>query len=370
MKTIYLISTGGTIGSQQQGTSFAVAEQSPIINYLNRLENELGCRIEISQPINKNSENFDAQDWLILFTEIERIQTLAQDPELASHGIVVTHGTDTMSYSLAAMHLLAKGWTMPVCFTGSFYAPDQKQSDALINLQASLFFLLENKVPAEVYLAFRNQPIAQSADQYSRVAIYPACQVKQMAADQTVFTALYDQIYCQLEKNNQGWHCQQESLAPNIFLKQWQLPVDAKQALLQLTGGNNENINQSVLTAGKNIALVPLYPNQDYSALDVLCQDKTLIIFQLYHSGTAASLNLDLIELIKKHKTHCRFLAVGFASQYIHTPYLSSHQMQQAGLEIIQDTHIELVYCYALFNTVLKEQVSLPSGVILETGKA
>ncbi len=70
-------------------------------------------------------------------------------------GFLITHGTDTMSYSAAAMSLMTgQGLPFSIVYTGSQRPPDDPMSDAQTNLRNALYTLeaLHSKDMAEVLI--------------------------------------------------------------------------------------------------------------------------------------------------------------------------------------------------------------------------
>ena len=65
-------------------------------------------------------------------------QAAADEIKDGAQGVVITHGTDTMSYSSAALCFMLQNLPCPVIFTGSQRSSDRSSSDALLNMQASL----------------------------------------------------------------------------------------------------------------------------------------------------------------------------------------------------------------------------------------
>jgi len=65
-------------------------------------------------------------------------QGAADEIKDGAQGVVITHGTDTMSYSSAALSFMLQDLPCPVIFTGSQRSSDRSSSDALLNMQAAL----------------------------------------------------------------------------------------------------------------------------------------------------------------------------------------------------------------------------------------
>lgn len=76
-------------------------------------------------------------------------EALKNDPK----GIIITHGTDTLHYTSAALHYALRGIDVPVVLVGSQRSSDRGSSDAALNLQAAVTYCVsENTIPG-VYVA-------------------------------------------------------------------------------------------------------------------------------------------------------------------------------------------------------------------------
>ena len=95
MKHILMIATGGTIASREtadgltpQLTSEELLAEVPELEQL--------CRIDTVQLMNRDSTNINSRDWL-------RMAACVREHYAGYDGFVLTHGTDTMAYTAAAL---------------------------------------------------------------------------------------------------------------------------------------------------------------------------------------------------------------------------------------------------------------------------
>ena len=95
MKRILLIATGGTIASTEDGSGLSpaltgeeLAQSVPEISGL--------CELDVVQPMNIDSTNMRPSDWM-------RIRDVIVEGYADHDGFVILHGTDTMSYTAAAL---------------------------------------------------------------------------------------------------------------------------------------------------------------------------------------------------------------------------------------------------------------------------
>ena len=88
------------------------------------------AKVEI--PFIKSSEDMDYKDW----QKISRIaEKLLNDGNIK--GVIITHGTDTLHYTSAALSFFLKDLNKPVVLTYSQRSTDRASSDANLNLQCA-----------------------------------------------------------------------------------------------------------------------------------------------------------------------------------------------------------------------------------------
>ncbi|MBS3060125.1 MAG: Glu-tRNA(Gln) amidotransferase subunit GatD [DPANN group archaeon] len=127
--SISLVSTGGTIASRVDYTTGGVSpalDAHEIIDSIPELLDFVYIA-DMTNPMNVASEDILPSDWQNLAKELEK--KLNSDIE----GVVVTHGTDTMHYTTAAMSFMLDT-PKPVVFVGSQRSSDRPSSDASMNL--------------------------------------------------------------------------------------------------------------------------------------------------------------------------------------------------------------------------------------------
>ena len=111
MKRILLIATGGTIASTEDGNGLSpaltgeeLAQTVPEISGL--------CELDVVQPMNIDSTNMRPSDWM-------RIRDVIVEGYADHDGFVILHGTDTMSYTAAALSYLIQDSPKPIVLTGA-----------------------------------------------------------------------------------------------------------------------------------------------------------------------------------------------------------------------------------------------------------
>mgnify|MGYP005841654943 CR=1 FL=1 len=125
-KRILMLATGGTIASRESGQGLAPAITSEeLLGYVPGI-GEL-CRVETVQLMNLDSTNVGPSHWLSMARAIE---ARYRDYD----GFVVTHGTDTMAYTAAALSYLIQGSPKPIVLTGAQRPIGFDSTDSKTNL--------------------------------------------------------------------------------------------------------------------------------------------------------------------------------------------------------------------------------------------
>ena len=132
MKTIYLITTGGTIEKVYSEHTGAVANvTSKIDRYLKFLRLP-DTDLNVVQVMNKDSLEMTTDDRVLLLGMVRAI--LKENAP-----IVITHGTDTMVESGLYLERALRDLEVPIVLTGAMTPLGFEGSDGLQNLTESLF---------------------------------------------------------------------------------------------------------------------------------------------------------------------------------------------------------------------------------------
>lgn len=149
MKTIRLLATGGTIASTKGEDGLAPGLRAEeLLAHLPGLEKLCHCQAE--DILYMDSSNIQPEEWTLIAAAV--MGALG-----SCDGIVITHGTDTMAYTAAALSFMLRGLDKPVIITGSQLPITALFSDARVNL-ATAFSAACAGHPG-VYLAFNNRII-------------------------------------------------------------------------------------------------------------------------------------------------------------------------------------------------------------------
>ena len=132
MRRILMLATGGTIASKESGHGLSPAITSEeILGYVPAV-GEL-CSVDAVQLMNLDSTNIGPSHWLEMAAAI-RARYDQYD------GFVLTHGTDTMAYTAAALSYLIQDSPKPIVITGSQKSICLHDTDARMNLYNSFLY--------------------------------------------------------------------------------------------------------------------------------------------------------------------------------------------------------------------------------------
>ena len=145
MKKILLLSTGGTIASTpgENGLTPTMTGQF-MVELIPDLEGL--CEIHCKELLSLDSSNMQPEDWAVIakavFAAVEVFD-----------GVVITHGTDTMGYTAAALSFMLQNLNKPVVLTGSQLSIGDPNTDGKRNILDAFRTAADGRLKG-VYLVF------------------------------------------------------------------------------------------------------------------------------------------------------------------------------------------------------------------------
>jgi len=130
--TVSILSTGGTISSKvdyHTGGVYASYTAEDLVRVAPELNSLANIRSKF--VMNVMSEDMNPGFW------VKMAEEAAEALNAGSDGVVITHGTDTMHYSTAALSFILSNLSKPVVFTGSQRSSDRGSSDTFLNIICS-----------------------------------------------------------------------------------------------------------------------------------------------------------------------------------------------------------------------------------------
>ena len=165
MKKILFIATGGTIASKQ--TEDGLTPEIDFIELLSYIDDLSSfCTIDGIQLLNIDSTNINHNHWI-------KIASCIKDNYDRYDGFVITHGTDTMAYTAAALSYLIQNSAKPIIITGAQKPISAPITDAKKNLMDSIRFAARDNVSG-VYIVFDGKAILGTRARKVRSKSYSA----------------------------------------------------------------------------------------------------------------------------------------------------------------------------------------------------
>lgn len=141
-----LIFTGGTISSDLSDGYLSPAQKTKS-NLIKALDSDI--EVESFQPYYTLSEQLNG----LYISKL--IKCVSERLKENYDGIIITHGTDTLQYSAAAVSIAFGGSNIPVVFVSSNYILSDKRSNGISNLKYALKFIRERI--GGVFVSYKNE---------------------------------------------------------------------------------------------------------------------------------------------------------------------------------------------------------------------
>lgn len=147
MKKILMIATGGTIASKTDKNGLSPeADSEKLLSFVPKLKDI--CQIDTLQLFNLDSTNICQPHWAAIVSKIRDLYD-------SYDGFVITHGTDTMAYTAAALSYMIQNSRKPVVLTGSQKSIYSRDTDARKNLLRAFLYAV-NDAAWGVHIVFDN----------------------------------------------------------------------------------------------------------------------------------------------------------------------------------------------------------------------
>jgi len=308
MTSILLVFTGGTIGSTTvNGTIDTSKEQGfKLLDLFKKnYSDSQQFQFKTIQPIQLLSENLFSSIWEALIHAIEAENIYQYD------GIIVTHGTDTLAFTAAALGLYFNAIKIPLLLVSSDYPLDNSKANGLNNFNCALQFVLQ-RAEKGVFVPYKNPNKPTLVHIATRLS---SC--LQLSGD---FMSVQSKTYLQFQNNSF------QQLNP----------------LIQ----SNTNPTSLLPRFSKRILLIKPYPGLDYSTFQLDQVDA--VLHDLYHSGTACATldwgeNHSLSAFIEKcnQQNITIYMAPAIKTSEI---YDSTRALQKQGAKMIWNMSLESAY--------------------------
>lgn len=136
--TIAILHTGGTIAASvdyRTGAVFPAFTPEELFSNVPELADMANFRTSVLFQM--FSEDMEPEHWKII------VKKIVEEIERGADGIIITHGTDTMTYTSSAISLMARNISVPVILVGAQRSADRGSSDASMNLLCAAAFAVK-----------------------------------------------------------------------------------------------------------------------------------------------------------------------------------------------------------------------------------
>lgn len=311
MKRILLVLTGGTIGSRTENGIISTDKGSVrVLEMYKEAFPECDTCFDIAEPFEILSENLELKCW-------ERLIRTVTDAELSLYdGIIITHGSDTLSYSSAMLGMCLHGLGLPVVITAADLVPDDERSNALSNFSAAVS--LVGMASDGVYTVYQNKP-----DTAPRVFV--PTRITEADRFQDRFGELGDLPEMRMVPTNGGF-----ALEGGETLKK----LEGRKKRLELTG----------LRFDKKVMLIHPYPSADAEMYEP-DENTGAALIVTYHSGTAPESFCPFIRKCRKKDIPVFLCSMKRGNSAM---YESSSTLIENGAVPMYDTGTESAYAKLL----------------------
>ncbi|MBD2846761.1 asparaginase [Paenibacillus sp. IB182496] len=309
MTHILLAVTGGTIGSHTDNGITAVSSgaASGLLERYRVCKGARNVRFDSITPFSMLSENLLPTDWLALRQAIIEAGGLERD------GIIVTHGTDTLPFTAAALSYLFHDVSIPIVLVASNSPLHEPRSAGLANFRHAVDFVADSQLPG-VYVSF--------ADAAGRACIHLGTRLHESAPFTDEFVSAYGVPLGVMDKRK----FRPFRAAANPTFAELRLPRIRHVRIAEQPGFSDA------------IRFVKPYPGLDYRSVSLDGPHKPhAVLHQLYHSATACmragvgSARYALLELLERCRAADIPLFVCPVKSDADSAYETNAQLLEAG---------------------------------------
>lgn len=318
MKRILVVLTGGTIGSRVEERQIDVSEKSPY-RLLQMYEDtyEKGADFEVIQPMNLLSENMTPKGWSAL------VQALWKLPFEQYGGVIITHGSDTLSYTSAMLGFLFWNVPVPIVLVASNYALGMPGSNGLNNFKQAVDFIRTESMQG-VFTIYQNQ----------------AGENQVFSATEIVEADPYADQFQSFTGSPLG------KMEAGVFIKH-KKSVGRKPEKVLLPDENPvyEREGKEPIVFTREIMLIRPYPGMNYRWMNPESKPAAVLHY-LYHSATACTSgeDYDILSFIKR----CRDCGIDFYTASYKSlegeKYATADAILKAGAKPLLNLSAEAAY--------------------------
>lgn len=314
---ILVIHTGGTIGSTSQKGVVRLSGNA-VATLTGRYKKSRGDTVSFAEimPISIQSESIAVSDWQLLCKSVVENQHQYD-------GIILTHGTDTLHFTAAALSVALAGIAIPVVLVAASYPLDDKRSNGFVNFTAAADFIMNCRLPG-IFVMYGNTG--------EDITVYLGSRL--MGCDG--FTHRFRSI----NDTPLG------SMSGGVFVPNTEKENPTQNQLRARATG----IEKGSYSFSDEVLMICPYPGIRYNAFDL--KGIKAVIHGLYHSGTASVRgdNTSIIPFAKRCNTLGIELYIAPADS-VSAVYSSSDEMRHTNIIPLGKMSTETAYvklCFAV----------------------
>lgn len=238
----------------------------------------MDAEFEVISPINILSENLRPYYWKQLLEGIN--EAVMTDAESSYDGVIVTHGSDTLSYTSALLGYALSKMDIPVLITAANYPVEDSRSNGVRNFSACVDFV-QNSIRSREYIKSGIAPSCPTRGVYTVFenelgdsVVYLSTRLMEAEGYLDTFRG-YGNTPLGIMTNGEFIRFDKDI---NPSIKELCKPVRASDDI--------QNLNEYVdLSFPNKVMLIQSYPGLDYSQFS-FSKDVKAIVLLLYHSST------------------------------------------------------------------------------------
>ena len=312
---ILVIFTGGTIGSVVKGDWILNDEKINYVllkNYKN-LTNDDKTEFDVFSPYSILSENLSAHELNMLSACLEEKLTDGYD------GIIITHGTDTLSYTASALSYMFSGAGIPIILVSSDHPLGDVRANGNINFCAAAEFI-KRGLGKGVFVSYKN-----ASDE--KVSIHCASRLAQYTEGTANLYSIDNEPYAFFDNE-----------------------VNLNPAFA--AGKSGEQNSAVILRDNPEILVIESRPGDGFSySLD----NVKAVILRPYHSATLNTTSKEFEGFCKKAKE--KNIPVFLVNAYSGVKYESAKLFEKLAIEVLPFCSFVAIYMKCWLAVSLKEDI-------------
>lgn len=313
MKKILVMFTGGTIGSKKNNKLINVDESTAYYLLDKYMESGYARDVEFVtiQPLNILSENLIPNDWLIMY------KCLIENNFQTYDGVIITHGTDTLPFSAAALSYMLNDTLIPVVITASNYPLEDDKSNGLKNFISSVDFVLE-KPACGVFVVYENNK--------GEAIVHLGTRLTEAVPFTNEFYSINSLYFGKM-------------INRKISIIEHELNPTLDMLHLPRQKANIPDVNYT-----SEILYIRPHPGLDYRYYNFAARKPKAVLHGLYHSGTACTRDNEGFYSLVNFVKYCIDNSVDFYISPINVSgdlYLTSNSLIDAGAIPLQNISLE-----------------------------